>query len=85
MQLKSLTSTGTCLALEGKVVESPAKGQKIEIAATKILYIGPCDGKEYPIAKKGHTLEFLRGQSHLRPRTNLVRQRNWGTAIVRNT
>ena len=54
------------------MVESPAKGQKIEVMVSKVLYVGNCNAKEYPIAKKGHTLEFLRGQSHLRPRTNLV-------------
>lgn len=27
---------------------------------------------EYPLQKKRHTLEFLRGIAHLRPRTNTI-------------
>lgn len=34
--------------------------------------IGKCDGEAYPLQKKKHTLEFLRGIAHLRPRTNTI-------------
>lgn len=66
--LKSIT-TGACLAVEGKLVESPASEQAFEIQATKITVYGLADNT-YPLQKKGHTLEFLREVAHLRPRTN---------------
>lgn len=33
--------------------------------------MGECP-TEYPLQKKRHTLEFLRGIAHLRPRTNTI-------------
>ncbi len=43
----------------------------MELIASKIhLYGGVPNAKEYPLAKKRHTLEYLRGIAHLRPRTN---------------
>lgn len=66
--LKSIT-TGACLAVEGKLVESPASEQAFEIQATSITLYGGADNT-YPLQKKGHTLEFLREVAHLRPRTN---------------
>lgn len=34
--------------------------------------IGQCDASEYPLAKKQHSLEYLRSIAHLRPRTNTI-------------
>ena len=34
--------------------------------------IGECPGDSYPLAKKRHTVEFLRDIAHLRPRTKLI-------------
>ncbi len=62
--------TGASTVVEGKLVASPAQGQKWELRATKIELVGTADAA-YPLQKKGHTLEFLRSIAHLRPRSNL--------------
>lgn len=63
-------ATGCSVVVEGKVVESPAKGQSVEIHATSIRVLGTCDATTYPLQKKRHSFEFLRTIAHLRPRTN---------------
>ena len=70
--LVSQISTGCSIAVEGYVKESPGSGQMFEVQAEKIQVIGPCIGDSYPLQKKRHTLEFLRGIAHLRPRTNTI-------------
>ena len=67
--LKQVT-TGSCIAVKGILVESPASGQPVEIQAKEIHLYGTADPEIYPLQKKGHSLEFLRGIAHLRPRTN---------------
>ena len=67
--LKPVT-TGACLHVIGKYVESQGQGQTGEIQADKIEIYGAADPAEYPLQKKGHSLEFLRDIAHLRPRTN---------------
>ncbi|HEY5915643.1 MAG TPA: asparagine--tRNA ligase [Verrucomicrobiae bacterium] len=62
--------TGTSAAITGKLVPSPAQGQKWELRATHVALIGAADAS-YPLQKKGHTPEFLRTIAHLRPRSNL--------------
>ena len=66
--LKRIT-TGACLSVVGKLVESPAAGQASEIQATTIEILGDCDNT-YPLQKKGASWEYLRTVAHLRPRTN---------------
>lgn len=61
---------GAAVAVRGKLVASQGKGQSVEIQATEITVYGTADQDAYPLQKKGHTLEFLRGIAHLRPRTN---------------
>src|SRR6185369_11401585 len=63
-------TTGASAVVEGKLVASPAQGQKWELRATKIELVGVAD-TTYPLQKKGHTAEFLRTIAHLRPRSNL--------------
>ncbi|AUC62029.1 asparaginyl-tRNA synthetase AsnS [Cyanobacterium sp. HL-69] len=65
-------STGASLSVEGVLVESPAKGQSIELHADIVTVYGECDGKDYPLQKKRHSLEFLRTIAHLRGRTNTL-------------
>ncbi|HBT86165.1 MAG TPA: asparagine--tRNA ligase, partial [Porphyromonadaceae bacterium] len=67
--LKPIT-TGACINVNGKLVESQGKGQTVEIQATEVEIYGPADPTTYPLQKKGHSLEFLREIAHLRPRTN---------------
>ncbi|MBO5877969.1 MAG: asparagine--tRNA ligase [Alistipes sp.] len=68
-QLKLIT-TGACIRVDGKLVESPASGQGVEVQAEKIEIYGTADPESYPLQKKGHSLEFLRDIAYLRPRTN---------------
>lgn len=63
-------TTGSAIEVVGELVSSPAKGQQYEIQAHHIKVFGYASGDNYPLQKKGHTLEFLREIAHLRPRTN---------------
>lgn len=65
-------STGVSVSVKGKLVESPGKNQQLELVASAITIIGECDPETYPLQKKRHTFEFLRGIAHLRPRTNTI-------------
>jgi asparaginyl-tRNA synthetase len=67
--LKDIT-TGACIGVTGKLVESQGQGQHIEINATSIELYGKSDAELYPLQKKGHSMEFLRENAHLRFRTN---------------
>jgi len=67
--LKDIT-TGACIGVTGKLVESQGQGQHIEINATSIELYGKSDAESYPLQKKGHSMEFLRENAHLRFRTN---------------
>ena len=63
-------TTGACIAVWGKLVESMGGGQATEIQATAIEVYGECDPVRYPLQKKDTSFEFLRTVAHLRPRTN---------------
>lgn len=67
--LKKVT-TGACVRFDGKVVESPAAGQPIELLASGVEVYGEADPATYPLQKKGATMEFLREIAHLRVRGN---------------
>jgi asparaginyl-tRNA synthetase len=65
--------TGASVSVTGRVVKSPAKGQAIELLVTGVVVVGGVsDPSVYPLAKKKHTLEYLRDIQHLRPRTNTL-------------
>lgn len=63
-------STGCSVKVKGLLVASQGKGQQVEIQADTIELLGNADPEQYPLQKKGHSLEFLREIAHLRPRTN---------------
>ena len=67
-KIKTLT-TGSAVAVTGKLSESPGKGQKWELKAdsVEIIHRAP---ENYPLQKKRHSDEYLRTIAHLRPRTN---------------
>jgi len=67
--LKRIT-TGAALSIEGTLVESLGKGQKVDIKASNIEILGDSNVEEYPLQPKKHSLEFLREKAHLRFRTN---------------
>jgi len=62
--------TGTSFAVTGKVVVTPQAKQPFEINAEEVVVLGPCDS-DYPLQKKGHTVEFLRTIPTIRARGNL--------------
>lgn len=66
--LKRVT-TGACLKITGKVVESQGSGQSSEMQAITLEVLGEADVEKYPIQPKKHSLEFLRENAHLRIRT----------------
>jgi asparaginyl-tRNA synthetase len=70
-EIKQL-STGASVMVEGALEKSPAKGQDVELHATRFRVIGKADPETYPLQKKRHSFEFLREISHLRPRTNAL-------------
>jgi asparaginyl-tRNA synthetase len=69
-EVMSLVTTGACLRVAGTLVESLGSGQPVEIQASEIEIYGVADPVDYPLQKKGHSLEFLREIAYLRPRTN---------------
>lgn len=67
-EIKRIT-TGSAVAITGKLIESPGKGQKWEIQADKVEILSLALAS-YPLQKKRHSDEYLRTIAHLRPRTN---------------
>ena len=59
----------TALSVKGQLVLTPESKQPFEIKAKEIVVEAPSD-PDYPIQNKRHTMEYLRTQQHLRPRTN---------------
>nr|WP_308726556.1 asparagine--tRNA ligase [Enhygromyxa salina] len=62
-------STGSAVAVTGSLVASMAKGQEVELRATKVEVLGAA-ASDYPLQKKRHGFEFLRTVAHLRNRSN---------------
>lgn len=73
-------STGAAISAEGKIVESLGGDQKVEMSVSSLTLVGDCPN-DYPLQKKRHSVEFLREQAYLRPRTNLF----GAVTRVRNT
>ena len=77
--------TGCAVEIEGELVDSPGKGQRYELHATRVALVGGT-GDDYPLQKKRHGFEFLRTIVHLRPRTNTIgavlRVRNAAAAAI---
>lgn len=62
-------NTGSSVVAEGVLVLTPEARQPFEIQAKAVEVLCATDS-EYPLQKKKMTLEFLREQAYLRPRTN---------------
>jgi len=62
-------NVGACVKVVGTLVLTPERNQPFEINAENVEILGTST-PDYPLQKKRHTLEFLRGICHLRPRTN---------------
>jgi len=68
--LKRLTASAS-VKVEGEVVESLGRGQRIEVKADTIEILGDSDPEKYPLQLKNRpSLEYLREIAHLRFRTN---------------
>lgn len=85
-EINKLT-TGCCVRVAGRLVESPGKGQRYEIQAARVEVVGHADD-DYPLQKKRHSFEFLRTLGHLRMRTNtfgaVMRVRNAAAQAIHN-
>jgi asparaginyl-tRNA synthetase len=67
-ELKQIT-TGACIGVKGKLVESQGKGQSVEVQCESLTIYGLC-GNDYPMQKKGQSFEYMRQYAHMRLRTN---------------
>lgn len=65
-------NTGASIEVQGVLVPSPGKGQRIELKADQVTVYGEADPETYPLQKKRHSFEFLRTIGHLRARTNTL-------------
>ncbi len=63
-------NVGAALVVTGVVELTPENKQPFEIKATSVEVEGTST-PDYPLQKKRHTVEYLREQAYLRPRTNL--------------
>lgn len=68
-ELIKLITTGACLSVTGELVQSVGSGQAVEIRAREIEVLGTC-GSDYPMQKKGQSMEYMRTHAHMRLRTN---------------
>jgi asparaginyl-tRNA synthetase len=63
--------TGASVEVTGLIVESQGKGQSLEMQVQDVQVLGESTA-DYPMQKKGHSLEFLREHLHLRVRTQTL-------------
>ncbi|BAB75357.1 asparagine--tRNA ligase [Anabaena sp. FACHB-709] len=79
-------NTGASVEVNGVLVASQGKGQRIELKAEAVKVYGEADPETYPLQKKRHSFEFLRTIGHLRSRTNsfgaVFRVRNACSAAI---
>lgn len=78
---KKSGGTGSSFQFTGTLEESSATGQAVELKVTQSKLLGAVyagdpkfetvGGLLYPMSKKGHTLEYMRENAHLRPRAGL--------------
>ncbi|GHU72473.1 asparagine--tRNA ligase [Clostridia bacterium] len=62
-------NVGAAVSCTGTLVPTPERKQPFELQASAIEVTGSSTA-EYPLQKKGHSMEFLRTIAHLRPRSN---------------
>ncbi len=61
---------GSAINVKGIIIESVGSGQSFEVKVESLKLLGD-SAEDYPIQPKRHSMEFLREQAYLRPRTNL--------------
>lgn len=68
--IKRITN-GASVSVDGTVIPSLGRGQKVEIKADNVTILGDCDPEQFPLQLKNRpSLEYLREIAHLRFRTN---------------
>lgn len=78
---------GSSVSVEGKLIESPGKGQKFELVAEKVTVCGKCDPEEFPFQHRIQPpVELVRDLLHLRPKdksfSSLLRIRSAATNAI---
>jgi asparaginyl-tRNA synthetase len=64
-------NNGASVSVDGTVIPSMGRGQKVEVKADSITILGECDPEVFPLQLKNRpSLEYLREIAHLRFRTN---------------
>ena len=63
-------NVGAALVVTGVLTLTPEAKQPFELKATEVVVEGTST-PDYPLQPKRHTVEYLREQAYLRPRTNL--------------
>ena len=63
-------NVGSSFEVNGKLVLTPNAQQPFEISAFEVNVLGESEA-DYPLQKKGHSIEFLRSIPTIRPRSNL--------------
>ncbi|MEH0157162.1 asparagine--tRNA ligase [Limibacter armeniacum] len=71
-ELLRRVTTSAAISVVGVVAESMGKGQRIELQVEQLEILGDSHPEEYPLQPKKHSMEFLRENAHLRPRTNTI-------------
>ena len=67
----SKLNVGAAVCVRGVLELTPEAKQPFEITAENVEVEG-ASSPDYPLQKKAHSLEFLRGMTHLRMRTNTL-------------
>ncbi len=70
IEIADSLQTGSSVIATGSLLASMGKGQAWEFKVETLSCLGEAPADQYPLQKKGHTLEFLREIGHLRARTN---------------
>ena len=63
-------NVGSSFCVKGKLILTPNAQQPFELNAESVEILGEC-AADYPLQKKGHSIEYLRTMPTLRARTNL--------------
>ncbi|XP_012940555.1 probable asparagine--tRNA ligase, mitochondrial [Aplysia californica] len=63
---------GSCVSVEGTLVESQGKGQKLELLSSAVHVVGGCDPYDFPLKQRTrHPPQYTRDFLHMRPKSNL--------------
>src|SRR6056297_1066575 len=55
---EAIVTTGSCIQVTGKIVNSPGREQSVEMQAEEVIVLGPSYAEKYPVMKTNLTLEY---------------------------